>query len=160
MESVTNAQLMNAIKLLTRKVEALQEEVAGLKRGRKPAASKPSTALPPEWKSETITQEIVDAVLSHPGVAGAAASIGMPETELKKALAESGIPHLYGEKWSVALKRAISGEEVVDNFTYPEDWFEKKDRIKAHAEKYKISETAKKLDAPTMVVGRFIQLHC
>lgn len=160
MESVTNAQLMNAIKLLTRKVESLQEEVAGLKRGRKPAASKPSTTLPPEWKYPTITQEIVDAVLSHPGVAGAAASIEMPEADLKKALAESGIPHLYGEKWSVALKRAITGSEVVDNFTYPDEWFEKKEKIKAHAEKYKLSETAKKLNVPIMVVGRFIELHC
>lgn len=161
MEStVTNAQLMNAIKLLTRKVEALEEQVAGLQRGRKPSAKKPSTTLPSEWKYPTITQEIVNAVLSSPGLRGAAEAVEIPEKELTALLKESGIPHLFGEKWSVAIKRAISEEEVVDKFTYPEEWFEKKERIKAHSEKYGLKETAKKLDCNFNVVGRFIQTQC
>lgn len=160
MDNITNAQLMNAIKLLTRKVEALEEQVAGLQRGRKPSAKKPSITLPSEWKYPTITQEIVDAVLSSPGLRGAAEAVEIPEKELTALLKESGVPHLFGEKWSVAIKRAISEEEVVDKFTYPEEWFEKKERIKAHADKYKLSATAKKLDAPSAVVGRFIQRYC
>lgn len=157
MDDITNAQLMNAIKLLTRKVEALEEAVAGSQRGRKPSAS---PTLPSEWKYNTITQEIVNAVLSSPGLRSAAEAVEIPEKELTALLKESGIPHLFGEKWSVAIKRAISGEEVVDKFTYPEEWFEKKERIKAHSEKYGLKETAKKLDCNFSVVGRFIQTQC
>jgi hypothetical protein len=157
MDDITNAQLMNAIKLLTQKVEALEEAVAGSQRGRKPSVS---PTLPSEWKYDTITQEIVNAVLSFPGIREAADTLQIPEKELSALLKESGIPHLYGERWSVAIKRAISGEETVDKFTYPEKWFEKKEKIKAHAEKYGLKETAKKLDCNFTIVGRFIQTQC
>ena len=161
MEPVTNAQLMNAIKLLTRKVEALQEEVAGLKRGHKPTASKSSSVrVPADWKYSTVTQEIVDAVLANPGLRSAAESLGMHEKNLSTLLKESGVPHLFGEKWSVALKRAISGSEVEDKFSYPEDWFEKKEKIKAHVEKYSLKETAQKLNTNYTILGRFIKMHC
>ena len=164
MESITNAQLMNAIKLLTRKVENLEAEIADLK-GRAPVAkrsgvTKDRIPLPENWDYPKITQNIVDAVCSKPGIRDAAAALSMTEKELSEILKSSGITHLYGEKWSVALKRAIAGELPEDSYTYPEEWFEKKEKIKAHAENFKITATAKKLEAPVNVVGRFIQLHC
>jgi hypothetical protein len=91
MDDITNAQLMNAIKLLTQKVEALEEAVAGSQRGRKPSVS---PTLPSEWKYDTITQEIVNAVLSFPGIREAADTLQIPEKELSALLKESGIPHL------------------------------------------------------------------
>lgn len=165
MESITNAQLLNAIKLLTRKVENLQMEIADLK-GRS-GVSKPSTSLgkdvtslPQDWKYSTVTALIVNAVLTSKGTKEAAASLSMTHAELQKILKDSGIPHMYGEKWSTAIKRALSGETAEDNFTYPEDWFEKKEKIVRYFEKHKLMATAKKLEAPPLVVGRFIEMYC
>lgn len=163
MDTISNAQLMNAIKHLTRKVEALQEDIATLKgtkvvQSRKPAAG--SHKLPADWKYPTVTQEIVDAVLNSVGLKDAAASLGLTDKKLTELLQKSGVPHLFGEKWSIALKRAINNEPIEDKFEYPEEWFEKKEKIKAHIEKYNLTQTSAKLEAPRHVVGRFVQLHC
>lgn len=163
MDDISNAQLMNAIKHLTRKVEALQEEIAALK-GTKPVQSKKATAgshkLPADWTYPTVTEEIVNAVLNSVGLKEAAASLGMTDKKLTELLQTSGVPHLFGEKWSVALKRALNNEPIEDKFEYPEDWFEKKEKIKAHLEKYNLTQTSAKLNAPRNVVGRFVQLYC
>jgi len=163
MDDISNAQLMNAIKHLTRKVEALQEEIAALK-NTKPVQSKKAAAgslkLPADWAYPTVTEEIVNAVLSSVGLKEAAASLGMTDKKLTELLQTSGVPHLFGEKWSVALKRALNNEPIEDKFEYPEDWFEKKEKIKAHLEKYNLTQTSQKLNAPRHVVGRFVQLHC
>lgn len=143
-------------------LEALTQRVENLERGRSKVSAGSAQATPLTFRSKYpgITQEIVNAVLSNPGLKGAATALNTTEKKLNLLLRESGIPHLYGEKWSVALKRAIAENPVEDTYTYPEEWFEKKEKIKEHAEKFKISETAKKLKAPVNVVGRFIQLHC
>jgi len=162
MDSVTNAQLMNAIKLLTRKVETLQEEVASLK-GQAPVKRKTvagSVQLPESWAYPSVTSSIVNAVLANPGLKDAAAQLGMKESDLKKCLETSGIFHMYGEKWSVAIKRAIAGEPAEDTFEYPEKWFENKEKFREYVEEHGVSKAAEKLEKPRFVVGRFIQLHC
>lgn len=163
MDDISNAQLMNAIKHLTRKVEALQEEIAALK-DTKPVQSKKAAAgshkLPADWAYPMVTQAVADAVLNSVGIKEAAASLGMTDKKLTELLQKSGIPHLFGEKWSFALKRALNNQPVEDNFEYPEDWFEKKEKIKSHLEKYNLTQTSAKLNAPRNVVGRFVQLYC
>lgn len=141
-------------------VAGSQQTVAGSQRGQKT-----STSLPEYWQYPTITQEIVDAVVSSTGVKAAAAKLDMPEKSLSRLLKESGVPHLYGEKWAFALKRAISGEEAVDTFTYPKKWIEKKEKVKKYYNNNGLIETRQFLSNSEMSpslsqVGRFLQRYC
>ena len=149
-------------KIIQLKPVQTKKPVAGSQRGQKPSAS---NNLPEDWQYSTITQEVVDAVVSSTGVKSAAEKLDIPEKHLSKLLKESGVPHFYGEKWAVALKRAISGQEAVDTFTYPEKWIEKKEKIKKYYTENGITKTRQLLSddemSPSLAqAGRFLQLYC
>lgn len=106
----------------------------------------------------TLTKEILDAVCDSTGMKAAAIKLDMTTTQLEKILIASGVPHLYGEKWSVSLKRVRDKLPLVDNFTYPKELYEKKERmLKWWKEKKSFKHMAEQLELPQSVVGRFLQ---
>lgn len=159
MSEVTNAQLMNAIKLLTRKVEELQEEVAGLKRGKSV-----STKAVAERKMATIElgefnklpETVVKAVLGYSNLKDAAEALNIKESALKKVLEASGIPHLMYEPWARAVARSVEGTPVVDDYTYPDTVVENFEKILKYIPKEGIKELAAKIGVPIKVLSRYL----
>lgn len=140
----------------------LKPTVAGSQRGQKPSSSK---SLPEGWQYPTITEEIATAVISSNGLKAAAEKLDTNPKDLTNLLNESGVPHLYGEKWAIALKRAVAGKEPIDTFIYPEKWIEKKDKIKKYYNDNGMAKTRQLLTNSEMSpslsqVGRFLQLYC
>ena len=152
MSEVTNEQLLNAIKHLTKKVEELENLLQ---------TSTPKTHKETSEKME-LSEKVIEAILSSKGVKDAAEKLGWADSVLTQTLKNSNIPHMYGETWKVAIRRVIDGSPMLDNFTYPDEWFEPATKIKikkAWTEKGP-SYCKEKLGKPMNVVGRFVQLYC
>ena len=143
-------------------LEAMMLPPAGVKR-REPVAVEHEAVAGP-WQYPTITQTIIDAVCSSNGLDPAAKKLGMPKAELQKILTKSGIPHYYAEKWSISIKRVVENKPFVDNFTYPDSLYEKKDKIvkwlKADPEENTRAKAAKKAGVPLRVLQRFLSVEC
>ncbi len=73
--------------------------------------------LPEDWPYPKLTAEICTAIINSTGIAAAAEKLDMERADLDNIV--RCLPHLYGERWSVALKRALANEPIVDPFTYP-----------------------------------------
>lgn len=115
------------------------------------------STLPEDWKYKTITIEMANAVASSRSVQEAADKLEMKKGYLELLLKNSKIRHLYGEKWSLSMQRALNGSEVVDDFKYPEDWKKRgMDFVKRLREGTSIKSIADAEKVPTKVLARFL----
>jgi hypothetical protein len=154
MTDITNAQLMNAIKLLTRKVEKLEETIAGLQQTKaKPKVKKVDVDLKGYTK---LNESTVKAILEHTSLKTAAESLKIKESELKKQLEASGIPHMVYEPWAKAIKRSIEGTPVVDDYEYPEVLDRNFELILKKLPHDGIKEVAAALGVPLKTLARYL----
>ena len=157
MTDITNAQLMNAIKLLTRKVEKLEETIAGLQQTKaKPKVKKVDVDLKGYTK---LNESTVKAILEHTSLKTAAESLKIKESELKKQLEASGIPHMVYEPWKTAVKRSIDGTPVIDDYTYPEVIGKNFEKILRRLPGEGGKEVAAALGVPAKVLARYLWRH-
>lgn len=156
MSEISNEQLMNAIKLLTRKVQSLEEKIDTLqkpKRGQK-------VAVDVDLKGYTkLDETVVKAILEHSSLKAAAEELNTSESSLKKALDNSGIPHMVYEPWKTAVKRSIDGTPVIDDYTYPEVIGKNFEKILRRLPGEGGKEVAAALGVPAKVLARYLWRH-
>jgi hypothetical protein len=113
--------------------------------------------LPHFWSFPGVSKVVVLAVLQNTGVGTAADELNLLSDDLYKILHNSGIQHFHGEKWTLALRRALNQEDAVDAFVYPEEWKKKgNDFIRQLKGGAKISDLAKTEGTRTQLLARFL----
>ena len=133
------------VERLERRVERLEALLST------PGRKKPQLPSPEE-------ETILKAVAGSRSLQDAASELSISVTNLKRSLAD--VPHLHGEKWSIAAQRRLDKEDDVLVDTYNYEKIEAKDigkiiRLLRH-EGATFQELLEKLKVPRAVFSRWL----